>query len=102
MEENKIIEISKLRISNAKVISGIAERMTTTGKKASEVIKDILVEFFTGDTVSQSATTTALSIDNESTLKDIDTGVRILVKKIFDLDEAEYRKLIKAKSRKDA
>ena len=98
----EIITLSKFRVTDALSISGIESLMEETGKKASDVIKEIIHDYFKNYDKLHATTTASegLGKDEKKQLDSIDTGVRILVKKIFGLNEDEYHKLLNKSKQK--
>lgn len=101
----EIISISKFRITDSTSINGINELCKKTGKKPYEVIRDILHDYFSKDvSEAKNTSTAALDLETEESIKKTEVGVRILLKKLFDLSEDEYKELMKknTKVKKDA
>lgn len=101
MEE--IITISKFRITDATTVKGLNELSKKSGKEMYQLVREILHDYFTGE-LTKSTTTTAANLDDETldSIKNTEIATRILLKKIFDLNEDEYKALIKKAKRKDA
>ena len=92
-----IISISKLRILDSVTIEGLKKDMAAKGLKPYEAIRNALKEYYRNSIPSN--TTTNLSPEVIEKIENSETLSRILVRKIFDLNESELRDLLnKAKS----
>ena len=101
MEE--IITISKFRITDATTIKGLKELSKKSGKQFYQIVREILHDYFSGE-LAKSTTTATADLDDSTidSIKNTEIATRILLKKIMDLDESEYKALLKKAKRKDA
>lgn len=98
-----IITISKLRINDAASIEGINALVEKTGKKPYEIIREIIHDYFTKETTKEvKSTSTTLDEDVTESIKKTEVGMRILLKKLFDLSDDEFKELLAKATRKDA